>query len=181
METPTIRLIGLLALMAVAVLVDIRTRKVPNIIVTAGALVGIASSFLPGSIGLVPSLGGLSVGLVMLLPMYMLRVMGAGDVKLMACAGTFLGVKATIFATLFAVVLGGVLAILFSAFSGTFRQTVTNLKLFLVQSLVRVAGGEMPKSDDMPISVGRMPYSLAIAGGVSVYMVGRFYYTGALG
>ncbi|WP_460840777.1 A24 family peptidase [Noviherbaspirillum agri] len=181
METDTVRLIGLLALMAVAVLADIRTRKVPNEIVAAGALVGIASGLLPGSIGLAQSLGGLGVGLAMLLPMYLLRATGAGDVKLMACAGAFLGIKATFFATLFAFALGGVLAILYSAVAGNLGQTLSNLKTFLFQAVLRVVGGGIPDSGDMPLSGSRMPYSLAIAGGVGIYVAARFYSTGALG
>lgn len=181
METDTARLIGLLALMAVAVLIDIRTRKVPNMLVAAGALAGMASSLLPDGIGILHSLGGLAVGLAMLLPMYMLRAMGAGDVKLMACAGAFLGIKATFFATLFTFALGGVLAIFYSAFAGTLRQTLTNLKFFLLHSFVRVAGGGTPSTGDMPVSGGRMPYSLAIAGGVGIYVAARFYSTGVFG
>lgn len=181
METDTARLIGLLALMVVAVLTDIRTRKVPNKLVAAGALAGIASSLLPDSIGVMQSLGGLAAGLAMLLPMYMLRAMGAGDVKLMACAGAFLGIKATFFAALFTFALGGALAILYSAFAGTLRQTLSNLKLFLMHSFVRVAGGGRPSTGDMPVGGGRMPYSLAIAGGVGIYVAARFYSTGVFG
>lgn len=181
METDTARLIGLLTLMAVAVLSDIRARRVPNKLVATGALIGIASSLLPGSIGVVQSIGGLATGLAMLLPLYSLRAMGAGDVKLMACAGAFLGIKATFFATLFAFALGGVLAVFYSAYTGTLRLTLANLKVFLFQSFVRVSGGGLPSTGDMPVSGGRMPYSLAIAGGVGIYVAARFYSTGVFG
>lgn len=178
METDTARLIGLLALMMVAVFTDMRTRRVPNKLVAIGMLIGVASSLLPGSIGIAQSTGGLAVGIAMFLPMYMLRAMGAGDVKLMACAGAFLGIKATFFASLFAFALGGVLAIFYSAFAGTLTQTLSNLKTFVFHSFVRVTGGGMPCAGDMPASGGRMPYSLAITGGVVIYIAVRFYYTG---
>lgn len=181
METDTARLIGLLVLLAIAVLTDIRTRKVPNKLIVFAALAGIASSLLPDSIGILQSLGGLAVGLAMLLPMYTLGAMGAGDVKLMACAGAFLGIKATFIATLFAFALGGALAIFYSALSGTLRQTLVNLKMFLVNSFVRVSLRGMPRASDMAVSGGRVPYSIAIAGGVGFYVAARFWSTGVFG
>lgn len=173
------RLIGLIALMAVAVLHDIRERKIPNRIVVTGTLFGLASSLLPGGIGIVQSIGGLGLGLVMLLPMYALRAMGAGDVKLMAGAGAFLGINATFFAALLTFVLGGVLALLYSAHGGTLGQTMGNLKTFLYHSVARVSGGSLPNAGEMPVAQARMPYSLAIAAGVSTYLAARFYSTGA--
>lgn len=179
MQTETIRLVGLLALMTVAVLADIHTRKVANKLVVIGAAVGLASALLPGGIGLSQSIGGLGLGFLMLLPMYALRATGAGDVKLMACAGSFLGIEATFMATLFAFACGGVLALLYSARAGSLMQTLCNMKMFIFHSIVRVSGGGLPRTADMPISQARMPYSLAIAGGVIIYLATRFYSTGA--
>ncbi len=53
-------------------------------------------SSLPGALGLWKALAGLGLGLLIMLPLYMLRALGAGDVKLMAMVGAFLGPNATI-------------------------------------------------------------------------------------
>jgi prepilin peptidase CpaA len=50
-----------------------------------------------------------------MLPMYALRIMGAGDVKLMAMVGAFLGAAATAAALLFCLVTAGVAALLWAA------------------------------------------------------------------
>lgn len=181
MQIDHARFIGLLVLLTVAVFTDIRTRKVPNSVVLCGALAGMVTSLLPGSIGIFQSLGGVGIGLVLLLPLYALRAMGAGDVKLMACAGAFLGIQATLLATLFAFAAGGVLAILYSAHAGILRQMLSNLLTFIFHSIVRLSGRSLPNVGDMPVSGGRMPYSLAIAGGVGVYVAERFYSTGVFG
>jgi prepilin peptidase CpaA len=75
-------LIGLLTTAAVS---DVRTGRIPNWLVFSGALYALAYNALyPRDMGILFALGGLSVGLVALLPGYLLRVLGAGDVKLMA-------------------------------------------------------------------------------------------------
>lgn len=181
MNIDTVRLIALLALLAVAVLIDVRTHKIPNNFIILGVLIGISSSALPGGIGFVDAIGGLALGGAMMMPLYALRAMGAGDVKLMACAGTLMGIKATFVAAMYAFAIGGALAILFSMYLGTLAQTLSNLKAFIFHSLVRAAGKELPHAIDMPGTQARMPYSLAIAGGVGVYVAGRFYSAGVFG
>lgn len=180
MQTNAVRFIVLLSVLAVAAFHDIRIRKIPNHVVLAGALGGFASSLLPGAIGPLQAAGGLGLALAMLLPMYALRATGAGDVKLMAAAGTFLGIDATFFATLLAFIAGGVLALVYSVWAGVFRQTMRNLMMFIYHTAVRMAGGGLPSAGDMQTGAVRMPYSLAIAAGVIAYLALRFYSTGTI-
>lgn len=180
MQISVVRFIVLLTVIAIAVLRDIHTRKIPNQLVIIGALLGVASSMLPDAIGPMQSLGGFGMGLVMLLPVYALRAMGAGDVKLMAVAGSFLGIDATFIATLFVLAAGGVLALAYSVRAGVLRQTMRNLKMFIFHSAVRVAGGGLPNTGDLAVGSARMPYSVAIAAGVGMYLAARFYSTGSL-
>jgi hypothetical protein len=63
---------------------------------------------------LLVAIQGLFVGLVALLPMYLLRAMGAGDVKLMGLVGVFLGPLHVLGATLSILLVGGVLALVFA-------------------------------------------------------------------
>ncbi|KIF80219.1 A24 family peptidase [Noviherbaspirillum autotrophicum] len=180
MEISAARLIILAGVIAASVCHDIRAKRIPNRVIIFGALAGLASSVLPGSIGLAQSLGGLGMGLAMLMPLYALRAMGAGDVKLMAVAGAFLGIETTFFSALFAFAAGGLLALVYSAYAGAFGQTMRNLKMFIFHSAVRVAGGRLPNAGDMALGGERMPYSLAIAGGVGTYLAVRFYTAGVL-
>ncbi|HEU4352940.1 MAG TPA: prepilin peptidase, partial [Burkholderiales bacterium] len=78
----------LMALLVVAAVIDVRSGRVPNWLVFGGALYALIyntiSPLYARDIGVLFSLGGLAVGLAALLPAYLFRVMGAGDVKLMA-------------------------------------------------------------------------------------------------
>lgn len=100
----------LLALLAAAVITDIRHRRIPNRLVVIGLIVGLAGhGLMDGWGGLaVASLGALA-GLACLLPFYVSGGMGAGDVKLMAMCGAFLGPFHVVTAALATLVVGGLL------------------------------------------------------------------------
>jgi prepilin peptidase CpaA len=105
----------LLSLLFVAAWHDIRSRRIPNTLVLPGAIAGLLlNAMLPhemGGLGIFDSLAGLGLGLVLLLPPYLLRAMGAGDVKLMAMTGAFLGVKGVVGAFMYILLAGGLLAL----------------------------------------------------------------------
>src|SRR5690349_20405540 len=91
-------LLLLLALLGLAVWHDVCARRIPNAIVFPGALAGmLLHALLPagsglfgtpmGSLGIGSALGGLTIGLAILLPIYAFGLMGAGDAKLLAMVG----------------------------------------------------------------------------------------------
>ena len=82
-----------LALVVIAAIYDIHARRIPNWLVVIGLGAGlVVQCALHGAIdGMQLWGGGLLVGGAVLLPGYLLRMMGAGDVKLMAAVGCFCG------------------------------------------------------------------------------------------
>jgi prepilin peptidase CpaA len=84
--------LALLALVSAAAISDLRTRKIPNRLLLTGLLIGLVLSLMTRGIeGLVSSLAGFGLGFILLLPGYLLRFTGAGDVKLLATLGVFTG------------------------------------------------------------------------------------------
>lgn len=71
---------------------------------------------LAGELPLGQLLGGLLLGGGCLLPLYLGGVLGAGDVKLMGVAGSFLGVKAVLVSVLLTTLCGGGLALFYLGF-----------------------------------------------------------------
>ncbi|MET0265843.1 MAG: prepilin peptidase [Duganella sp.] len=169
-------------LLALAVWNDLRTRRIPNALVFGGAVIGLLlNSFLPpgdglfiqpfGGIGFLAALGGLALGLALLLPMYALRALGAGDVKLMAMVGAFVGAWPVAGITLLTLLAGGVLALGVALFNGRLKVMVGNTVQMIKYSLLRSLAGELAKVEAPAEASGRLPYGGAIAAGALPYLV----------
>lgn len=112
---PTISNVAFAALSSgalVATVVDIRVRRIPNVLTAtmSGIGIGLAASQVSG-ISLGASIAGLMLGLVLMLPGHALGATGAGDVKFMAAVGAIVGPALVVNAFLFTAVAGGVLAV----------------------------------------------------------------------
>jgi prepilin peptidase CpaA len=106
---------------------DIRTRHIPNAVTLGGAVVAVAFALTQhGGHGLLASVLGWATGLALFLPFFALGGMGAGDVKLMACVGAWLGPAAAAWAALYTSIAGGVLALATALATGYLRQAVDN-------------------------------------------------------
>lgn len=159
--------------LAVAVWQDIKIRKIPNKVILMGTASAITLHAVQSASvqGALVSLAGLLVGLLLLLPFYVLKVLGAGDVKLMAMVGAFVGTPAVIGVTLLTMLAGGVLALVLALCAGQLNQVVRNV-LHLVR-LARIAGPAAGlKSDAVAAPVtGKLPYAIAIACGTAGHML----------
>lgn len=106
------------ALVWIAAAWDIKQRRIPNLLVLIAMLIGIALQLaLVAGNGLFSALTGLVVGLAVLLPGYLLGTTGAGDVKLMAAIGTFLGPQDAALAALASIAVGSLVALGYAASS----------------------------------------------------------------
>ena len=100
-----------LVVAVIACLWDLWTRRIPNLL-TFGAALAAALWFLATG-GLAAgawALCGWCVGLLLFLPFYLLGGMGAGDVKLMAAVGAWLGPVLVFWSGVYGAIAGGVLA-----------------------------------------------------------------------
>ncbi len=184
----TPNLMGLLALMPLAVLLllvtrqDISSRRIPNKLVLVGIVFGLIlngllplgwgfNSVIPGGLGWLVALQGLCVGLAVFLPLYWLRAMGAGDVKLMAMVGAFLGPNDILGVVLATFLAGGVMALVLVLWSKQLANLVQNIKLIVFGSLVKISAGQLPLMNDLPVSVGKLPYAVAITVGTFGFLV----------
>ncbi len=163
---------GVLAvLLLAAVWTDLASRRIPNQLVYAGVAGGLAcQAVLPSGEGVWVGLQGMGLGLLFFLPLYALRAMGAGDVKLMAMVGAFLGSQHVVGAVLATLVAGGVMAVVMTIRHRAFRRLIDNLRLMLTGSMVRMASGRLPVPEPPAASVGKLPYAVAIAVGTVGYL-----------
>jgi prepilin peptidase CpaA len=103
----------LLAFLAAATVVDLRTRRIPNLLTISAAAVGLLLNLSRGGgTGALACGAGLLTGFAAFLPFYLAGGLGAGDVKAMAAIGAFLGPKGALMAAAWTLGVGGLGALL---------------------------------------------------------------------
>lgn len=163
----------LTVLLLAACVGDVRARRIPNALVAlvlglgllhAALADGTVAGYVTGATGaplttqLTTALTGAAVGLVAWLPLYALGVLGAGDVKLFAAAAAWIGPGAVLAASVYAALAGGVLGLAWLARGLRARPEV-----------VALVGAS---ADGIVAREVRVPYGLAIAGGVLMSLWG---------
>lgn len=104
-------LVPLILSLILAFITDLRSHKIPNWLTYPIIVLAIISYFaVNGFKGLLFSAGGLGLGLGLLMPIYMIGGMGAGDVKLMGAVGAALGPVHLFYAFLCTAIAGGIYA-----------------------------------------------------------------------
>src|SRR5262245_31648261 len=159
-----------LLLVVIACACDLRTRRIPNLLTFGGAAAALVFLTWSGNMGgLLAGVGGWLVGAGLFLPMFVLGGMGAGDVKLAACVGAWLGPKAALIVGLYSAIAGGVLAVVVALGTGYFKQAVGNVWLLLAHW--RVVGVRPLPELTLEGSKGpRLPFALPIAAGTIAAM-----------
>jgi prepilin peptidase CpaA len=168
---------GLLVLIVLALLLlfaaceDIRSRRIPNKLVLIGILSGFGfNGLLISGLGWLAAAQGFALGMAILLPMYLLGAMGAGDVKLMGMVGAFLGPADLTAAVIATFIAGGLMALAVALWSKQLMSMLRNIKLMLFSSLLRMNAGQLPVMNDLPVSVAKLPYAVAIMVGTLSYL-----------
>jgi prepilin peptidase CpaA len=117
------------AALTAACVTDLTSQRIPNVLTYPLMLVGLAyHAALYGASGLGFSAAGLGVGFGLLLLQFMLGFVGAGDVKLLAAVGAWLGWQGVLTAFVFTTLLGGVYGLVVLAFhKGALRRMAASL------------------------------------------------------
>ena len=162
----TISVYFMLATMLRATLIDVVKHRIPNALVAPAIAVALLlQTQAAGVSGLLMALAGLGVGLALPMPLYAMRVMGAGDVKLLGAAGAFLGPHGALIAGLMTLVAGAVLGVVYIAWHFVRRVLARTLpKIFARRSK---AAAE-PCADEIPVTKRGLPYAPAIATGAAI-------------
>jgi prepilin peptidase CpaA len=162
-----------LAVCLAAAAVDLRSRRIPNVL-TLGALAAgfVLQGALAGPAGLVHAFAGALAAGLPALAVFALRGMGGGDVKLLAACGALLGPAAALQLLLATAVAGGVLAAAAIAARRAWTVTGSYLQALALHWRRRgpVACPEVSLGRSRGIAV---PYGVAIALGAAFTVASR--------
>lgn len=171
-------IIILTALLLIAAWYDLRSFRIPNILVLLGLVTSILINCVfpeeMGGLGLASTFAGMIIGFVIIFPLYLLRAMGAGDIKLMAMVGAFVGPMPMVQIALYVAIAGGVLAlIILLSKSRLFKRFNQNKLMTSYLQLSTAAGNLDYVSTNKVISRKniKIPYGVAIAAGTYFYLI----------
>lgn len=142
---------------------DVRARRIPNWLTYGSLITGLGfRCYWEGWHGLAQGAEGMLAGGGVFFLFFLVRGMGAGDVKLMAAVGAWVGVWPTVLVMVYAAFAGLGIAVFYMFFYGRVGSTFVN-----VGELLRfhVTSGVKPHPEINLQDPGamRMPYGLAIA------------------
>lgn len=162
MNVPLWAAIPVLLLVTTAARTDVLTRKIPNFLTFPALLLALVTHLvLGGRDGFLTALAGMTVAGAALIPGWLMRWMGAGDVKLMAAVGAWLGFPQALIALLASLVAGGAIAAVVALRRGVFWTAVQNAALTGAWTLSRASGAA-----PAPLTTGvRFPFALAVLAG----------------
>ena len=151
----------MVAMLAVAVVTDLRVGKIYNKLTVPCAAVGLALGGMTGGLtGLADRALGAAVALGVVVAISALAGLGGGDAKLLIAVGALKGFHFAIWAMLLTGVAGGALAAVVMIRRRAVKQTAVNM----IANVLSNAGGV---STDLAAgsALGKLPYSIAIAVG----------------
>jgi prepilin peptidase CpaA len=147
--------------------IDLRSRRVPNLLTMPLACAGLMLAAVGASgVTVADALLGCAVGLGLMLPLHILGGTGAGDVKLMAAFGTLLGPAGVLAAFIRMAIVGGVIALGVAVQRGRLRETISGTALLVA----RVDG--VAAAIEHPAINNRFPYAPAVAIGAALVALG---------
>ena len=157
-----------------AVRSDLRVRRVTNRWLAFGLALALglhaaalaAGSPAPAGERWWSPLGGAATGLALMLPLYLLRAMGAADVKLMAVVGAFAGAATVAAAVLYTMLAGGLLSLLAMRDASVLARVMASMR-----AQRRASSAHAPSASPLARTAARLPYAVAIAMGTAMALI----------
>ena len=141
-------------------IIDLRTRRVPNVLTVSLAAAGLLLAAVGATgITLLSSMLGLVLGLALMLPGHILGATGAGDVKLFAATGAVVGSGLVIPAFLYTALAGGVIGVIVAIRRRCLKQSIAATATLIASR------GANAGDIDRPGANNRFAYAPAIAVG----------------
>lgn len=153
--------LAFLAVMGIAAFTDLRSKRIPNNLVIAGLVLGLATRATLGWAALASGAGAALVALVLGVLLFSIGAMGAGDGKLMAVVGAFLGFEQGLLALGLSAVAGAVLSLALAIRSGVILPILLNTRDLLAWLLTAGRRGGRARLGEA--GTVAFPFGVAIA------------------
>jgi len=154
----------LIVVLLISIYTDLRFQKIYNVVIFPAVLFALGYHLaIGGAYGILFSLKGAGIGLLLFLIPYLLGGLGAGDVKLLAVVGAYKGIGFVLYSALITAIIGGIIALAILLYRRELLKTISSL-------LTGMRICHLPTlADEGKVS---FPYGVAIAlGSMTSYVV----------
>lgn len=144
----------LAAMVLIAAFTDLKRREIPNWLTLGGIAAGVGLNvWTAGLAGLKTAAAGVGLSALIFVPLFLMRWLGGGDVKLMGAIGALAGAQYMFVIFVIDAILGGAAALVLVIVRGRFAKTLRNIpRMFRLKRESELeAGGE--KSMGLPRAV----------------------------
>lgn len=165
-----------MTLVVVAMAYDLHARRIPNWLVATALVVALPVQVIANGLHLGPMswIGGALTGGLLLVPGYLMRMLGAGDVKLMAAVGALLGPRGALEAVVLATAAGGLISFVALMHKRRLRRGVASA-ISMVITMTESPGERVledtVRAPRVALSLGSLPYGVAIAIGSVITLI----------
>ena len=158
---------ALTALLLAAAWSDIRRRRIPNLLTVSGLLLALGLRLAVGPAAAIEGVIGILLAFVVVLPFFVLGVMGGGDTKLLMMIGAFMGPRHFLWAAVLIAIIGGMMAVVDAGRRGALMPVLFNCGEIMKHWATFGRRG----ANRSLASVGAMtiPYGVAIAAGTLLW------------
>lgn len=161
----------LLITITIALYTDVMENKIKNKYLLPAFILGIITSFAFGGFeGLKSSLLGIIIPFIILFILFVLRFMGAGDIKLYCTIGAIMGQKFIINNLMYTIFAGGVLAVVMLLFSKQFISRLRRTLAFISNIIISKTIMEYTEASNSK----KMPFAIAIFTGTILQLIIRY-------
>jgi len=163
-------LAGAVVLALIGGYTDLRSRRIPNWLTVPGLVVGVAANaMLGGWSGLKTSLLGTGLAFALLLPFWLLRSLGAGDLKFATALGAYFGHIRMVDILLGSIFVAGVMALALIIYERRFLESIRNIGHILVSlATFRLPGSQVRLENPDALTI---PWGVALAITVLLYVL----------
>ncbi|MFT6987178.1 MAG: prepilin peptidase CpaA [Psychromonas sp.] len=157
-----IKLSIILLVFSISLYFDLRYQRIPNRLCVITLTIGfVVQSYFAGWAGLLTALLGAGVAFLLLFPAFALKLLGAGDVKLMVAIGAFLDIKLLLWTLIYAVIAGALTSIFLALYKlgwRPFKEIFFHyLRCLYLRQFIRASNQQFLKM--------QVPYAPALAMG----------------
>ncbi len=163
-----LKYIELALLLILALISDIKTYKIKNNIVYPFIIIGfITNLYLGGLDGLISSFKGMMIPIIILIIFFVLRMLGAGDIKLFSAIGAIMGIEFVLISIIYSFLAGGAIALLLIILRRNGIERLKHLFMYLKSCIITFS--LLPYADFNDKSDGgKFRFAFAVVCGVAI-------------